>query len=148
MGRWLWLLTNQLYRPSCKSVTPALCFGFAVNGGGCLTKNLITRFRGIPKKCHTRQTAASIEGLIVDAGDAVTNRDARQAGASIEGALPDTGNTIRNRDARQVGAPLEGSSPDTGDTIRDRDARQTGALVKSANPDAGDRFALDSNRYN
>ena len=28
------LLADQLHWPTCKSLTPALCFGFAVDGGG------------------------------------------------------------------------------------------------------------------
>ena len=31
----LWLLADQLYRSATPSLTPTLCFGFAVDGGGC-----------------------------------------------------------------------------------------------------------------
>ena len=36
-GRWLWLLTNQLYRPTSPSVTPALGIRFAVDGCSSLS---------------------------------------------------------------------------------------------------------------
>ena len=56
MDYWLWLLTNQLYRPSFKSITPTLCFGFAVDcGGGAAKRQALVIFWSIPKKCYTRQ---------------------------------------------------------------------------------------------
>ena len=36
------------------------------------------------------EAGASREGLLPDAGDAITNRDARQAGAFAEGVIPNT----------------------------------------------------------
>ena len=45
------------------------------------------------------------------------NIDARQAAATKEGGIPDAGDAIRNRDARQAVAVFEGPNPDTGDRI-------------------------------
>ena len=157
MNHWLWLLTNQLYRPTPKSLTPALRFGFAVDSGDCAVEKVsATRisaakapdFRSIPKECHSGQAGASTEGPILDAGDAVTNRNARQAGAPNEGGNPDAceltvfpesdapqaatiteglsveaGNAVRNRDAPQVVATKESTPPDTGDAVRNRNSR-------------------------
>ena len=107
MGENLWLLANQLYWPTTPSVIPALGFGFAVDGGGCVIENLFTRFRSIPKrsipkKCHSGQAFALLEGTPPDAGDAIRDRDARQAGAPREGTLPDAGDTVRDGDAGQA----------------------------------------------
>ena len=55
------------------------------------------------------------EGVIPDAGDAITNGDARQIGAHEEGIISDARDAIRNRDARQAGAVREGHRSDTGD---------------------------------
>ena len=106
MNQGLWLLTNQLYRPSCKSVTPTLCFGFAVDGGGGSGENILPFFRSIPKKCHCGQVGALKEGPIPDAGNAIRNRDARQAFAATEGRTPDAGElTVRpESDAGQARA--------------------------------------------
>ena len=123
----MWLsgfLADELYWPVCKSITPALCFGFAVDGGGCDYENLSPRFRSIPKKCHCGQAGAVSEGLTPDAGDAVGDRDARQAGAVIEGAPPDASDAVTNRDARQAAAATEDATPDAGDAITNGDARQ------------------------
>ena len=97
MNYWLWLLTNQLYRPSCKSITPALGFGFAVDGGGGSGENILPFFRSIPKKCYCSQAGALREGTILDTSDACADRDARQAGAEIEGANCNAGDTVRDR---------------------------------------------------
>ena len=85
-GYGLWLLTNQLYWPTSKSIAPALCFGFAVDGGGCFAESqALVIFWSIPKKCYTRQAGAVLEGRIPDAGDTLRDRDAGQVGAFIEG---------------------------------------------------------------
>ena len=110
----LGLLTNQLYRPSCKSITPALCFGFAIDCGGGSGENIFPFLRSIPKKCHCGQAGAFAEGGSPDAGDTISNRDTRQAGAFAEGGSPDAGDTLRDRDARQASAPIEGILPDAG----------------------------------
>ena len=136
--RGLWLLTNQLHRPTCKSVTPALCFGFAVDGWSGTFENLFPRFRSIPKKCHSGQMGAAIEGLMPDAGDAVRNGNALQTGTFPEGHLPDAGDAIRYRDFFQSTAFCEGPTPDTGNAIRYHDARQACAAIEGARPDAGD----------
>ena len=101
------LLTNQLYRLITPFVTPALSFGFAVDGGEGIEEN-ISRFRSIPKKCYNLQTGATLEGINPDAGDPITNRDACQFIALREGILPDTGDAVRYRDTRQVGTVTEG----------------------------------------
>ena len=104
-GHWLWLLANQLYWPTSKSITPTFCFGFAVDGGGGeVSESVACNFRSIPKKCHCGQAGAERDGRSTYAGKAIRDRDARQAGAIIEGHIPDTGNAVRNRDARQAGA--------------------------------------------
>ena len=121
--RFSWLLTNQLYWPITPSVTPALRFGFAVDGWGSLFENFFPFLRSIPKKCYLCQILAVREGPITDAGDTVTNRDDRQTTAGLEDILPDAGDAIRNRDARQAGALSKGSMSYTGDTVRDSDAR-------------------------
>ena len=103
MNQGLWLLTNQLYRPSFKSITPTLCFGFAVDGGGGAAKSqALVIFWSIPKKGHRGEAAALKEGPIPDAGNAIRNRDAHKAPAILEGIPPNAGNAIRNRDARQA----------------------------------------------
>ena len=145
MNHGLWLLTNQLYRPTTKSIAPALCFGFAVDGWNRVFENLLTHFRRISKKCYTRQTGAVLEGRLPDTGDAITNRDVCQAGA-IEGGIPYTGDTIRNCDARQAGAVGEGFPSNTGDAVWDRDARQATAEQEGTLPDAGDHLTFDSRR--
>ena len=76
-----------------------------------------------------RQAGATTEGSNIDAGDAITNRDARQAGAVVESTLADTGDAVRDRDARQVAAAPEGPKP------------------KAVDPDAGDGFTLNDRRY-
>ena len=121
----LWLLTNQLYRPTTKSVTPAFGFGVAVDGGGGSSENILPFLRSIPKKCHCGQVGALKEGPIPDAGNAIRNRDARQAFAATEGRTPDAGElTVRpESDAGQARAAREGRTPDAGDAVRDRDAR-------------------------
>ncbi|MDG1854500.1 MAG: hypothetical protein P8I97_10090 [Verrucomicrobiales bacterium] len=59
----LGLLTNQLYRPTCKSITPTLGFGFAVDGGGCFAESqALVIFWSIPKKCYTRQAGDTFAG--------------------------------------------------------------------------------------
>ena len=143
MNQGLWLLTNQLYRPTSKSVTPALCIRFAVDGGSSTFKNIWPFFRSIPKKCHCGQASAPIAGMIPDAGDAVTNRDACQTGAVHEGSLPDAGDSIRYRDALQAMDGREGIIPDAGDTITNRDARQAGAVPEGLKRDARDRISLN-----
>ena len=94
MNQGLWLLTNQLYRPTSKSVTPALCIRFAVDGGSSTFKNIWPFFRSIPKKCHSFQAHAVIEGALPDAGDAVANRDAGQVGATSEGTISNAGDGL------------------------------------------------------
>ena len=101
-GRGSGLLADHLNWSATNGIAPTLRFGFAVDGGSGFVENLSTRFRSIPKKCHCGQAAASPEGPIPDAGDAVGDRDARQATAAIEGRLPDAGDAIRNRDTRQA----------------------------------------------
>ena len=100
MNQGLGLLANQLYRSLPKSVTPALRFGFAVDGRGGVEKSIVPSSRSIPMKCHCVQLPAALEGPIPDAGDAVTNRDVRQAGAASESALPNAGYAVRYRDVR------------------------------------------------
>jgi hypothetical protein len=85
-------LADQLHWPICKSLTPTLCFGFAVDGGGCELENPFVRIRSIPKKCHCG--LAGKEGPIPDTGDAIRDRDARQAGAFAEGPTPDAGDSL------------------------------------------------------
>ncbi len=94
------LLTNQLYRPSRERLTPALGFGFAVDGGGGIMKNLFPFFRSTPKKCHCGQAGAFRKGPFPNTSDAVTNRDTRQGSAGFKGPFPDAGNAIRNGNAR------------------------------------------------
>ena len=159
MNYWLGLLTNQLYRPTTKSITPAFGFGFAVDGGGCALENLSTRFRSIPKKCHFGQAFAAQEGRIPDpsdtirncddcqasgpesavpdAGDAVGYSDACQAGTVIEGIGPDPSDAVTNGDACHAGAPREWHSPDAGDAITNRNALQAGAVNEGSHPNTG-----------
>ena len=77
MDQGLWFLTNQLYRPTNKSVTPAFRFGFAVDGGRCAGENTFPNRRRIPKECYCGQAFAINEGRMLDAGDTLTDRDAR-----------------------------------------------------------------------
>ena len=51
-------------------------------------------FRGIAKKGQSGQAGAAIEGSILDAGGALTDRDAGQAGAFIKGAFLDAGDRL------------------------------------------------------
>ncbi|MDE0571544.1 MAG: hypothetical protein OSB44_12730, partial [Verrucomicrobiales bacterium] len=48
------------------------------------------------------ETLAAPKGIIPDAGNAITNRNARQAGATPEGPLPYAADAIRDCDARQA----------------------------------------------
>ena len=159
MDQGLWLLADQLYRPTPKSITPAFGFGVAVDGGGGSSENILPFLRSIPKKCHCGQAFAFIEGhipdtgdtvrngdacqasapesAISDAGDAVRNRDTRQAGAVIEGIGPDAGDAVTNSNACHAGAPREGHSPDAGDAITNRNALQAGAVNEGSHPDTG-----------
>ena len=41
-----------------------------------------------------------MEGIVPDAGDTITHRDARQVFYATEGIVPDAGDPITNRDAR------------------------------------------------
>ena len=107
MGRGSGLLADQLHWPTCKSLTPALRFWFAVDGGERTFEGVICNLRSIPKECYCGQAFAGKEGHLPDTGDAITNRDAGQLSAQSEGACPDAGDTIRNRDTRQVGAARE-----------------------------------------
>ena len=61
-----------------------------------IEKNSIdTRVIQVPHaNLNHRQAGAFKEGVIPDAGDAITNRDARQAGAAVEGILTDAGDGI------------------------------------------------------
>ena len=102
MDQGLGLLTNQLYRPTTKSIAPTLRFGFAVDGGWRTFESAASDLRRITKKCHSRQTSASIKGPAADVGNALCDNDARQAGAPNEGIPPDTSNAIRNHDNLQV----------------------------------------------
>ena len=146
MDHGLWLLANQLYRPTCKSITPAFSFGFAVDGGSNIVESVFTYLWSIPKKGHSGQTGAAIEGVCPDAGNTIRNSDTGQAAAVSEGPIPEVGNAIRYHDARQVAAEREGSLTDTGDTVGDRDACQAVAENEGRIPDAGDRFAFNTRR--
>ena len=55
----------------------------------------------------------SIKARIIHVSRANLNR--RQTGAGREGVTVDAGDAIRNRDARQAGAPNEGSTPNADD---------------------------------
>ncbi len=133
-------LADQLHRSASERVTPALRFGFAVDGEGEHFGNPRTHFRSIPKKCHCGQAGAVEEGLIPDAGDAVRDRDARQAGAAPEGPFPDAGDAVRDRDTRQAAAGLEGVIPDAGEqtVFPESDAREAGAVYEGGSLYAGD----------
>ena len=120
---WCGFLADQLHWPSRERITPALCFGFAVDGGGRLFESVFCHLRGIPKKCHCCQAGAATKGKLPDAGDVVTNRDARQAAAGAEGPIPNAGDPFTYRDARQALAAIEGISPDAGNAIRNGDTR-------------------------
>ena len=54
------LLADELYWPTPKSLTPALRFGFAVDGGDGLVENEFIPFRSTPKKCYRGQANAKI----------------------------------------------------------------------------------------
>ena len=64
-----------------------------------------------------------------------------------EGPLLDAGDAIRDRDARQAAAVFEGTTCNAGNTVRDRDARQAVAVREGVFPDTGDRFAFNGRRY-
>ena len=157
------LLADQLDRPTPKHLTPALGFGFAVDGWNRAFESFFTLLRSIAKKCDSGQSRASIEGTTPYIGYTIRDRDARQAGAgneggfpdageltvfpesdsrqagaAIEGIFPDAGNAVRNHDARQAGAVTEGITPDAGDAVGDCDARQARAFIEGITPDAGD----------
>ena len=87
-GRRSGLLADQLNWPSRERITPALRFGFAVDGGGCVTEKS-NHLRSIPKKCHCGQAGAVIEDEVSDVGYAIRNPDATQAGAVLAVLLPD-----------------------------------------------------------
>ena len=124
MGRWLWLLTNQLYRPTPKCITPALGFGFAVDGEFVRhdIKSVLADLRSITKDPDTHQAGAIPDYLILDSGNAFRNRNARQVVAFPEGLKPDAGNAFRDRDTRQVTTSYESFLRDAGNTVRNSDA--------------------------
>ena len=122
-----WLLTNQLYWPTTKSITPTLRFGFAIDCGVGFFENFFPFLRSIPKKCYSGQAGAVFECVIPDAGDAIWNRDTPQANAAMESITLYDGDTIWNRDARQAVASHEGTPCDAGDAIWNRNARQAAA---------------------
>ena len=57
-------------------------------------------------------------GAPLDAGNAVTYRDARQTAAAIEGPTSDDIDAVRYRDTRQAGAFLKGVIEDSCNTVR------------------------------
>ena len=76
IGGMLRLLADQLDRSPAPSVTPVLRIGFAVDSWVGFYENFLPFFRGIPKKGHNGQVGAVIEAPILDAGGALTDRDA------------------------------------------------------------------------
>ena len=142
----LGLLTDELNWSSGERITPSLRFGFAADGGWGFCKNLFSRFRSIPKKCHTGQVAAGTEGPTPDAGDTIRDRDSRQFGTVTEGFPSYTGDAVRYRDTCQAPAVREGPFPDSIYAIRNSDARQVLAVPECRFADAGnavgDRYGL------
>ena len=136
-GCWSGLLANQFHRPTSPSITPAFCFGFAVNCGSSSVENIVSHFRRIPKKFYFSQTGACIEGTFLDITDTCADRDARQAKAFLKGPLLEAGNAIRNCDARQASASTECNLPYTGDAVRDINACQATAETEGQIPDVG-----------
>jgi hypothetical protein len=83
------LLADQLDRPTPKHLTPALGFGFAVDGWNRAFESFFTLLRSIAKKCDSGQSRASIEGTTPYIGYTIRDRDARQAGAFLAEISPD-----------------------------------------------------------
>ena len=69
---------------------------------------------------NARQTTATGEGPIPNAGDAVWDRHARQTTAVFEGKRTNAGDTVGDRHARQTTATIEGPAPNAGDAVGDR----------------------------
>ena len=103
-GRGSGLLADELDGPTTPFVIPALRFGFAINGGGCVFENTPPCFRSIAKKCYSSQALAGLESVTPDTSDTIRDRDTRQAAAAVEGPIPDASNAIRNRDACEASA--------------------------------------------
>ena len=137
-GRGSGLLVDELNWPIRERIAPTLCFGVAVDGGGCVYENLFSHFRSIAKKYQFRQAVTALKHSVPDNFNSRRNGNATQASAMEEGIIPDTGDTVRDCDVRKVAAPMEGFVPNGGRTVTNRDASQVPAFIERGITDGAD----------
>ena len=79
---------------------------------------------------NARKARATLEGIRVDARDAIGNGNARKAYATIEGIPADARDTVGNRDGCQTRAIYEGIVADARDTVGNCDGGSSGVMRK------------------
>ena len=118
---------------------------------GCCTLHAAIDLAGIAAECiacaegdntiwyrDASQTVALVKSTVVNAGDAVRNRNIRQAGTAIKSIAANAGNAFGNVYANQAAALEKSTISNAGDTLRDGNAGQAAAVIESTVANAGD----------